>query len=162
MEGYLSKWVNYVYGWKKRYFILHNGVVYYCKDKGEKSKGAIHLNVAQVVPHPKNSKRLQIDTGCTVVHLKAETVEECQQWLKALREEQVALSHMAENQELRDAESPNRISGGLQTLAVKLGGIWTLQAQLEEQIDLLAPSIKTTPQLSSISAIGMNLKVPST
>lgn len=159
MEGYLLKWVNYVYGWKKRYFVLHNGVVYYCKDKGEKSKGAIHLNVAQVVPHPKNNKRLQIDTGCTVVHLKAETSEECFQWLKSLREEQVALSHMAENQELRDAEAPNRISSGLQTLAAKLGGIWTLQAQLEEQIDLLGPAVKGLPQLQSISTIGMNLKV---
>jgi hypothetical protein len=53
MEGYMSKWINYVIGWKRRYFILHNGILFYCKDKGERTFGIIHLYSATITKHPK-------------------------------------------------------------------------------------------------------------
>jgi hypothetical protein len=67
MEGYLSKWTNYVTRWNRRYFVLHDGVLSYCKDKGLKLKGHVHLASATVINHAKDSNRISIDTGTYVM-----------------------------------------------------------------------------------------------
>jgi|LauGreDrversion4_2_1035121.scaffolds.fasta_scaffold2827415_1 hypothetical protein len=38
MEGYLKKWVNIMYRWKRRFFILHDDILVYCKEKGGEKK----------------------------------------------------------------------------------------------------------------------------
>jgi len=63
----MSKWINYVLGWKRRYFILHNGILFYCKDKGQRTFGTIHLYSAIIIPHAKEVRRFHIDTGTTVI-----------------------------------------------------------------------------------------------
>ena len=30
MEGYLKKWINMIFRWKLRYFILHEDILLYC------------------------------------------------------------------------------------------------------------------------------------
>ena len=157
MEGFLQKWVNYVYGWRRRYFILHNGVLYYCSDRGQKSKGVIHLNIAQVIPHPRNGRRLIVDTGCTEVHLKADTPDDCRRWLSALKEEQANLAFDMGTRELRDSESPDTRSR--QSLTDTVGTIWNLQAQLESQIDLLSNSLKQNSQIAGILDLSTQMKV---
>ena len=76
MEGYLLKWTNYIFGWQRRYFILYNGVLHYCKEKSSAQRGAIHLDISIVSKHPSNFKRFSISTGCTHVYLKAYTADE--------------------------------------------------------------------------------------
>ena len=39
MEGYLKKYINFLKGWKKRYFILHEDTLVYCEGKGGKTLG---------------------------------------------------------------------------------------------------------------------------
>ena len=156
MEGFLLKWVNYVYGWRRRYFILHDGVLYYCSDKGQKSKGVIHLNIAQVVAHSKNERRIVIDTGCTEVHLKAQTPEERQKWLAAFREEQANLAVVTDSKEMRDSIDGDEKAR--QEMTEIIGNVWNLQAQLEAQIDLLAGNLKQNPQIGAISDLSNQLK----
>jgi len=156
MEGFLLKWVNYMYGWRRRYFILHNGVLYYCSDKGQKSKGVIHLNIAQVVAHSRNDRRIVIDTGCTEVHLKAQTAEERRSWLAALREQQTHLAIETETKEMRDSIDADERKH--EEMAEIVGNVWNLQAQLEAQIDLLAGNLKLSPEIRSISDLSSQLK----
>ena len=157
MEGFLLKWVNYLFGWRRRYFILHNGVLYYCTDKGQKSKGVIHLDIAQVVPHSKNDRRIIIDTGCTEVHLKAETSEERRKWLAALREEQTHLAIETETKELRDSV-PGSEDSKQQEMSEIAGNVWNLQAQLEAQIDLLSDNFRKSPEIAAIFDLSNQLK----
>lgn len=159
MEGFLQKWVNYVYGWRRRYFILHNGVLYYCSDRGQKNKGVIHLDIAQIIPHSKNERRLIIDTGCTEVHLKADSPEECRKWLIAMKEQQATLASAMGAKEMREAESMQTEPSNHQSLTDAAGGIWNLQAQLESQIDLLSTTFKQHPQIAAILDITVQIKV---
>lgn len=85
MEGYLLKWTNYFFGWRRRYFILHDGVLHYCKDRGSSQRGMIHLEISNIVKHPIKPQRFFIDTGCTQVHLKAYTSGEATEWIRALK-----------------------------------------------------------------------------
>lgn len=97
MEGYLLKWTNYMFGWQRRYFILYNGVLHYCKEKGSAQRGAIHLDISEVVKNPKNSKKLSIFTGCSCIHLKSYTSSEADEWYRALKQHQL---------ELKDTNTP--------------------------------------------------------
>ena len=133
MEGYLQKWVNYVFGWKRRYFILHTGVLHYCQDRGTSRKGVIHLNVANISLHPKNPRRLVIDSGCTILHLKAATPEEAREWVRELR---AAKDSLSEEQTLKERSAMNSNKESDQVTDI-LGRLSSLQATMEEQIDLL-------------------------
>jgi len=84
IEGELFKWTNYVLGWKSRYFVLRGNIMYYYLSKGEKVKGKIHLNVAEVIPLENNPLKFQIDTGTTMVYLCAEEESEKTKWVDAL------------------------------------------------------------------------------
>ena len=86
MEGYLSKWTNLVEGWNKRYWVLHNGVFSYCKDKGTKLKGNVHLKLATLIPHAKNNKRFSIETGTYLIELKGYSLSDANRWQEAIKE----------------------------------------------------------------------------
>lgn len=107
MEGYLLKWTNYVFGWQRRYFILHDGVLHYCKEKGSSKRGAIHLDISLIIKHPRNPLRFYIDTGTSCVHLKAFTGSEAEDWYWAIKRQQsdrIDLSPQSSAQELSVAE----------------------------------------------------------
>ncbi len=83
MEGYLYKWTNLFKGWKKRYFILNGSILNYCKKKGEKIKGKIHLSITNC--DLKGSNIIIIDTGVKKIELKAENTAERNNWINILR-----------------------------------------------------------------------------
>jgi len=139
MEGFLQKWVNYIYGWKQRYFILQEGVLMYCHEKGAERKGAVHLEVAEIVLHPKHPNRLIIHTGCTQLHLKAESRESAQAWLTALR------AAKNEGREMRLGPEPDASAQATEVL-LKLS---SLQASLEEHLDSLADVYKSDQHLTA-------------
>ena len=154
MEGYLLKWVNYVYGWKRRYFVLHTGVLHYCQDRGTKGKGAIHLDVANISLHPKNPRRLIIDSGCTILHLKAYTPEEAKEWVRELRAAKDSLSEEHTLKE-RSAMDSNKESDQVTDI---LGRLSSLQATMEEQVDLLSSRYRD-PIFAELVHISRDFKV---
>lgn len=155
MEGFLQKWVNYIYGWKKRYFILQEGVLMYCKEKGQRRKGAVHLNVAEVLAHPKHPNRLIINTGCTILHLQADSKAVAQSWLVALQSAKsaAALPPATEGTE-QTTENP-RVTHVL----VRLSGI---QGAFEEKLDALPAKYREDPLLRELVQLARDFKVPFT
>ena len=153
----MYKWTNYVYGWKRRYFVLHNGVLQYCKEKGQARKGALHLNVAQVQSHSKNPCRIIVDSGTTVLHLKTNTQEDALQWLNALKAAQELMQKAVHHEELRDllTIAPS-LSGqsALSLIARKVTVIWELQAQLEE----FSARLSKSPGIDKLLSVAQRLK----
>lgn len=84
MEGNLQKWTNYLFGWRERYFVLKNSILYYYLKKGDKPKARVHLGVCQI-NSPENENKIEIDTGISTIFIKAEDKTQKDQWLKALR-----------------------------------------------------------------------------
>jgi hypothetical protein len=59
-------------GWRKRYFILDNGVLmYYMNVNSPHCKGSVNLLTSVVVVPKKDSHRFEIDTGVGILHLRA-------------------------------------------------------------------------------------------
>jgi len=71
-------------GWKSRYFVLRGSIMYYYLSKGEKVRGKIHLNVAEIIPLEHNPLNFQIDTGTTMVYLCADDGIDKKMWVDAL------------------------------------------------------------------------------
>ena len=86
MEGHLYKYKNLLSGWKKRYFVLKDNILYYHKNKGEEVKGRIHLSVATIKESSKKKeKEFEIHSGITVFFLRAETKQEKDTWVTKLK-----------------------------------------------------------------------------
>jgi hypothetical protein len=85
IEGYLTKWTNYLSGWKERYFALSNGVFYYSSKKNAPWKGKIHLKVSKISQNEQDPLGIIIDSGTKLLHLRAETISEKMRWLTALK-----------------------------------------------------------------------------
>jgi len=85
MEGYLYKWTNYISGWKLRYFVFKNNVLFYYISKGDKPKGKIHLSESKITEDPANDLKFEIEMGTSIFYLKAKTISERDMWLKVLK-----------------------------------------------------------------------------
>lgn len=86
MEGYLLKWINFIKGWSKKYFILSKHILYYSNQKGDSEKSAINLNIAKLIPE-KNKTSFIIETGSNKIYLKASSEKERDNWIKLIRKE---------------------------------------------------------------------------
>jgi oxysterol-binding protein 1 len=84
MEGYLKKWINLLYGWQSRYFIIHEGVLIYCLQKDKPKKGQVHLSICSIRLVPSDPLRIVINYGMNEMHLRASSVQEKQKWYEAL------------------------------------------------------------------------------
>lgn len=134
MEGYLLKWTNYVFGWQRRYFTFSQGKLQYSTEKDSGIRGVIHLDVSQVIKHPRNSRRFYIDTGLTLMHLKADTVEEAAKWCE----------YLAVNKDSNSA--PLQKNEIVCVISEKIAEICSIHAQILAEADLLPINlIKTTP-----------------
>jgi len=84
MEGFLSKWINYVYGWKKRYFVLEGDVLEYRKVMEGSDKAVIPLAQARLIQNRKSQNKFKIYTGSKMLHLKAFSTEDAKRWVAAI------------------------------------------------------------------------------
>lgn len=110
--GTLLKFTNVVKRWKRRVFVLENGVLVYSDEEGEVGgekrrgrrkrlmlrrvgskeermrdvKGSINLMLAVVSPDDSDSTRFAIDVGHDVYHCRAEDEKERDEWVAVLNE----------------------------------------------------------------------------
>ena len=147
MEGYLLKWTNYVFGWQRRYFTLSKGILQYSKQKGSPQKGIIHLDISQVLQHAKNKRRFYVDTGLTLMHLKADTEAEALRWFETLlANKDISISY-SQNNEI------------INVISEKIGELCSFHAQILAEADLLPINfIKTTPGLERAIALCEEMK----
>ncbi|XP_008328773.1 oxysterol-binding protein-related protein 7-like [Cynoglossus semilaevis] len=87
-EGYLMKRRKYpMKGWHKRYFILEKGILKYSKAQQDIQRGKLHgsLDVSlAVMSINKKSKRIDLDAGDNLYHLKAKSHDIFYIWLTKL------------------------------------------------------------------------------
>ncbi|XP_042249112.1 oxysterol-binding protein-related protein 7-like isoform X1 [Thunnus thynnus] len=87
-EGYLMKRRKYpLKGWHKRYFLLEKGILKYSKLQQDIQKGKLHgsLDVSlAVMSINKKSKRIDLDAGDNLYHLKAKSHDLFYIWLTKL------------------------------------------------------------------------------
>lgn len=145
MEGYLLKWTNYVFGWQRRYFILYNGVLHYCKEKGSAQRGTLHLDISEISKHKDNPKRFSISTGLTCVYLKAYTIEEARDWYRALTEQQL---------DLKFPKTPMDAKTVSTVIMDKVTAMWGIHSQLLSSIEQIPVSVvKAHKSLESLMSL---------
>ncbi|XP_029015247.1 oxysterol-binding protein-related protein 7-like isoform X2 [Betta splendens] len=87
-EGFLMKRRKYpLKGWHKRYFMLEKGILAYSKTQQDIQKGKLHgsLDISlAVMSINKKSKRIDLDGGHNLYHLKARSHEIFYIWLTKL------------------------------------------------------------------------------
>ncbi|XP_056257068.1 oxysterol-binding protein-related protein 7-like isoform X2 [Seriola aureovittata] len=87
-EGYLMKRRKYpLKGWHKRYFLLEKGILRYSKTQQDIQRGKLHgsLDVSlAVMSINKKSKRIDLDAGDNLYHLKAKSHDIFYIWLTKL------------------------------------------------------------------------------
>ena len=149
MEGYILKWTNYIFGWQRRYLILHNGILHYCKEKGSAQRGAISLNISTIDKHPSNRKRFMITTGTATIYFKAFTSQDANDWIRALLDEQLDSKY---SETRLDASTTSAI------ILDRVSAMWGIHSQLLNAIDLipnqkpLEAILKLLNEMKNISA----------
>ena len=84
IEGQLKKWTNSFTRWKKRYFRLNNDVLQYANPSTPAQiKGTIPLNIATVTTVSR--KVFIVNTGLKKMKLKANSEDEANSWVEAIR-----------------------------------------------------------------------------
>ena len=111
MEGFLSKYTNVVGGWKKRYFILDNGVLSYSKQKNKVAKNSYDLTNAVVVPDKKNPRQFLVDIKGIKVKLRGYSIEEAEAWTHAICQLTSAINiNRLTTQEVQEIQESNRVT----------------------------------------------------
>jgi oxysterol-binding protein 1 len=92
MEGYLSKYTNFAGGFRRRWFVLENGVFSYFNNPSEypiSCRGSINLDYVDIVPSTSNPCKFDL-VGVTKsevkIHLKADAQDEAKRWIIALKQ----------------------------------------------------------------------------
>ena len=87
IKGWLYKWTNYIKGYKKRWFVLDNGLLYYYKNKAEKAKkcrGSISLHNSHIYTEDRCNFVVSNFARTKVFYLRGSSDVERQQWVSAL------------------------------------------------------------------------------
>lgn len=91
VEGPLHNWVNYLRGWRKRWFILEAPglLTYYRNHKKKTCLGTIPLCDAEVTISRHSPLRFVVDTDYGVFYLRATSAEQRDQWIDGIKDSQV-------------------------------------------------------------------------
>ena len=97
VEGFLGKWTNYAEGYRRRWFVLEDGILSYYKSQVDypvSCRGSLNLQFAQVLPHSHDRLRFEvIGVNSTMrYHLRADNAADAKRWIIAVNQAQMALS----------------------------------------------------------------------
>ena len=90
IEGPLHKWVNYVRGWQKRWFLLEAPglLAYYSNHKKKTCLGTIPLSDAIVTISRRSPLRFVVDTDYGIFYLRATSADQRNQWIQGIKHSQ--------------------------------------------------------------------------
>ena len=85
-QGYIQKWLNYVKGYKKRFFTFNGEVLAYYEDEKNSmiERGRIHITLAKIDPKPSKKCKILIHSGTSEIFLKFMNPDEKKDWIQAL------------------------------------------------------------------------------
>lgn len=189
MEGYLNKYINLVYRWKPRYFVLKNGILTYYESKGDVPKGTIHLKISEIELSAEDPLKIIINSGTKTIDLRANTVGEKIKWLSALRasKEEIMKKDSEYNKlkqnfnveslkdffqkydkledSTKESSKHKRIPDFKQLLTAKINEIWAEQIKFDETLkklmQKLGPNSSVADLLLTLEQIGTTLIVNS-
>ncbi|KAJ1979067.1 hypothetical protein H4R35_001651 [Dimargaris xerosporica] len=109
LQGYMLKWTNYATGYRRRYFVLENGVLSYYKDKANAEsacRGAINLKIATMKFEARDQTAFEVQgKGSVRYRLKTEYSVEAKRWMLALTQSKQWALDNAESRPAADAQS---------------------------------------------------------
>lgn len=153
MEGYLKLWTGILGRWKRMYFILHDNILRYCKEKGHKVQASIHLKISSITLIPDDPLRIIINSGTKEINIRASTIGEKIKWVNALRNAQEEA--FKENNEIpnldiitENEKNPNEEPKSffkpveMSKIDQDVAEIWCNKAHLDEILSILAPQIQ--------------------
>jgi hypothetical protein len=99
VEGPLHKWVNYLRGWRKRWFILEAPglLAYYSNHKKKTCLGTIPLSDAVVTISRRSPLRFVVDTDYGIFYLRATSAEQRDQWIHGIKDSQLLHEYQQSN-----------------------------------------------------------------
>lgn len=91
LEGQLSKWANYAEGYKKRWFVLEDGLLSYYKSQADypvNCRGSLNVQFCRVFEHPNDKHRFEIIglNNSIRFHLRADSIIDAKKWVIAMNE----------------------------------------------------------------------------
>ena len=97
VEGFLGKWTNYAEGYRRRWFVLEDGILSYYRSQVDypvSCRGSLNLQFAQVIPHSHDRLRFEVNGMNSTMryHLRADNAADAKRWVIAINQAQVALS----------------------------------------------------------------------
>ncbi|XP_041373633.1 ceramide transfer protein-like [Gigantopelta aegis] len=152
LHGTLNKWTNYLHGWQDRYIVLKDGTLSYYKSETETAfgcRGAVSLTRASVIPHQFDECRFDVSVNDSVWYLRAESVDERQQWIDAVELHRQAESGYGSENNLRRHGSMLSLTSGTSlsttsTSSFKRGrGLKEKLMEMETFRDILCRQIDT-------------------
>ena len=102
VEGYLLKYTNFAGGYRRRWFVLENGIISYYNSPMEypvTCRGSINLEYVQIIPSASNTCKFDLiglRNSNIKFHLKAEAQDEAKRWIIALQQS-IAIANLATN-----------------------------------------------------------------
>ncbi|XP_055076480.1 oxysterol-binding protein-related protein 7 [Misgurnus anguillicaudatus] len=146
-EGYLMKKRKYpLQGWHKRFFVLDKGILRYSKTQQDIARGKIHgaLDVSvAVMSVNKNSKRIDLDAGDSIYHVKAKSDDIFYIWLTKLTAHRL----------FRKSEAVNLHQGVLHALSTGNSNTLPAVASLAQRNRVMVPHYQ-----SSVSLFGSEIQ----
>ena len=156
-EGILLKWTNYILGWKPRYFVLHDGLLEYCKSKGQPLKGKISITTLTLKKHPKRDTDLIINTGLSTINLRAANSKEAQEWYVSLKR---AGNIDCNSSFLSEAQRRGSVEDVPASFAQKVSEMWSVYAMIGESIDNIPGSLRSRhPEIEKTFSLFQTFKL---
>ncbi|KAA0710762.1 Oxysterol-binding protein-related protein 6 [Triplophysa tibetana] len=160
-EGFLlKKRKSPLQGWHKRYFVLDKGVLKYSRTQQDMARGKIHGSVDvshAVMSVNKKSKRIDLDAGDSLYHVKAKSDDIFYIWLTKLTAHRV----------FKKNEAVNVHQGVLKALSSTNSSSFPAMASLAHRSRVMHPHYESTASLfqsecqgsPSAASSGINSKV---
>ncbi|KXJ11899.1 collagen type IV alpha-3-binding protein [Exaiptasia diaphana] len=108
MQGYLSKWTNYLHGWQERWVVLKDGTLSYYKSEFDTAfgcRGSISLAKATIENHEYDECRFDVSVNDCMYYLRAKDCDARQTWVDALEAVKAAESGYGSESSLRKGGS---------------------------------------------------------
>jgi hypothetical protein len=143
---------------------LHDNILVYCKEKGDKAQGSIHLKISSITLIPDDPLRIIINSGTKEINIRASTIGEKIKWVNALRnaqeeafkeiKEMPDLDIVTEEDKAQNEEVPTIKPVEMKKIDEELAEIWCNKAYLDEILSMIAPQIqRNQPLFESLEKI---------
>lgn len=162
MQGWLSKWTNYLKGYQRRWFVLSNGLLSYYRNQAEMvhtCRGTISLHGAFI--HTEDSCSFVISNGgAQTFHIRAANEVERQTWVTALELAKAKAIQQIENDTDESAGESAKVEvmTAIKILSQKMEDLQMCYDLISKHGNTLQKSLSELESLDSVSDMTSKMK----